>query len=171
MLTIDEGRKIAADYLRQLSDDLELYNNPIHEGCYGWVFAFQSRKFIQTGHFSDQLAGNAPLLLDRHTEKLHALGTADTVEFYVKNYVEFGDPFKRPGRFVEVSSCREGADKASAIREIRQYSEIGLTDAKVAIDKCLSGERQVIECRTLADAEHLVSNLSELGISAAQLGE
>lgn len=171
MLTMDEGRDIAKKYLPKLSDNLELYNNPIHQGSYGWVFGYQSRKFIETGNFSDQLAGNSPLLVDKQTQKLYVLGTAQSVDFYVKNYIAFGDPFKVPGKIVELLSWNVGGKKVAANREIRKYSDIGLKDAKLAIDRCLDGKKHLIECRSAEDAEQLVNNLYKLGFIAQQLGE
>ena len=99
------------------------------------------------------------------------LGTAQSVDFYVSNYIAFGDPHKIPGKLVELLSWNVGALKVAANNEIRKYSNIGLADAKLAIDECLDGKKHVIECRSAADAEQLIYNLSNLGFNAVQLGE
>ncbi|WP_422376467.1 YrhB domain-containing protein [Roseibium sp.] len=72
--------------------EISLYQAPIAEGKYGWVFAYQSVDYLKSGHFSDMLAGNAPLLVERTSGKLIELGTAYSVETYVENLEKRGDP-------------------------------------------------------------------------------
>jgi hypothetical protein len=55
---------------------------------YGWVFFYQSKAFLDQGTESAQLAGNAPILVDRHTGELRVLGTARPLEHYLKEYEE-----------------------------------------------------------------------------------
>lgn len=53
----------------------------------GWVFYWDSRRHQESGHFSDALAGNAPVLVDRTDGSVHWTGTARPVEEYVERYV------------------------------------------------------------------------------------
>lgn len=53
---------------------------------YGWVFYYQSKEFLDEGIASAQLAGNAPILVDRHTFELRVTGTAKPLEQYLKDY-------------------------------------------------------------------------------------
>ena len=53
---------------------------------YGWVFFYQSKEFLDEGIWSAQLAGNAPILVDRHTFELRVTGTAKPVEQYLSDY-------------------------------------------------------------------------------------
>lgn len=64
------------------------------EKPYGWVFFYQSQRFLETRDFSDGLAGNAPLLVTRAGE-LHDLGTAYPVEIYLQEYERSGSPYPR----------------------------------------------------------------------------
>lgn len=171
MLNIEECRKLAADHLRQLGSELELYQEPIHSGEYGWVFGYQSREFIRTGAISDALAGNAPLLVDKRNHQVHVLGTAEPTEFYLENYASFGDPHKVPGAKIELIGAREEAQKASAIHQVKKRSNLGLGEAKRAVDKCLSRKSVVIECSTISDAALLLHELEQLGFDARQVGE
>ena len=51
-----------------------------------FVFFYESSRYLETGAFEDRLAGNAPILVDRRTGELHFLGTAEPVEFYIKEF-------------------------------------------------------------------------------------
>lgn len=53
---------------------------------YGWVFFYQSKEFLDHGMASTQLAGNAPILVDRHTFELRVTGTAKPLEQYLEEY-------------------------------------------------------------------------------------
>jgi len=56
------------------------------EKSWGWVFFYQSKSFIETGDFREMLGGNAPIIVNRDTSELTYTGTAQDVEFYIKEY-------------------------------------------------------------------------------------
>jgi len=56
------------------------------EKPWGWVFFYQSKSFIETGDFREMLGGNAPIIVNRDTSELTYTGTAQDVEFYIKEY-------------------------------------------------------------------------------------
>ncbi|MBP2199117.1 YrhB domain-containing protein [Pantoea cypripedii] len=53
------------------------------EGCF---FCYESRKYLETGEFSSQLAGNSPFIVDKDNGDVHCLGTAYPLEKYLKDY-------------------------------------------------------------------------------------
>ena len=53
---------------------------------FGWVFFYDSKKHQETGDFRFSLAGNAPIIFDRHDGKLYSTGTAHPVEYYLEQY-------------------------------------------------------------------------------------
>lgn len=59
----------------------------------GWVFFYDSRRFLESGDPKDALIGNAPLLVDGRTGSLHLLGTERPVEAYLDDYRRSGDPY------------------------------------------------------------------------------
>ena len=59
---------------------------------FGWVFYFNSEKFIETEDLEHALAGNAPIIVDKSNSKLVHTGTSHPIEYYVANYVKNGDP-------------------------------------------------------------------------------
>ena len=71
---------------------LEILNDKIEEHEFGWVFYYNSKKFIETGDYQHALAGNAPLIVDRNTGQIVVTGTAHNTEYYTNNYKRTGDP-------------------------------------------------------------------------------
>ena len=47
---------------------------------------------METGHSSDQLAGNAPIIVDRSDGSVHVMGTAKPLQHYIAAY----EASKRP---------------------------------------------------------------------------
>ena len=52
----------------------------------GWVFFYQSKEFPDHGTLSEQLAGNAPIVVNRNTGELSVTGTAKPLDDYLKEY-------------------------------------------------------------------------------------
>ena len=91
-----------AQKMNSIGSALPNYVNPkvelqiIHESTethdFGWVFFYNSKKYIETKDISDALGGNTPLIVDKSSQKIFATGTAHPVSHYVENYIRTGDP-------------------------------------------------------------------------------
>lgn len=59
-----------------------------------WVFFYESREYLDTGDFSRQLVGNAPLIVDRADGSVHETGTSRPVERYIERHERriYADP-------------------------------------------------------------------------------
>jgi immunity protein 35 of polymorphic toxin system len=81
---------IARDFLSRLqvraNIDLALQPDSTIERDFGWVFFYNSTKYLETKNFRDAVAGNAPLIVDRDDGSVHLTGTADPVETYIERY-------------------------------------------------------------------------------------
>lgn len=53
---------------------------------YGWVFFYSSQKYEETNNFSDALAGNAPIIVNKFDHSIHITGTAFETEHYIAEY-------------------------------------------------------------------------------------
>jgi len=53
---------------------------------YGWIFFYQTKKYLQTGDFLDALAGNAPYIVNKYTGGIIETGTAKPIEDYIAEY-------------------------------------------------------------------------------------
>lgn len=146
-----------------------LLDTPIAEEDFGWVFGYQSVAFIKSGSLSDMLAGNAPLLVDRLTGNLFECGTAEPIETYISNFVNYGHPHRKGGKKLQLLRGKTGANKVSAARAIRDFTNCGLAEAKQNVDLCLDGISTVIECHTPEEAIALATELRQFNFDTEQL--
>lgn len=92
-MTQSEAEEIVQQYLRSQerggAPDLVLLKDGTMEREFGWVFFYQSKRYLETGNFSDILAGNAPLVVTKSDGRLHETGTAHPVEHYLERFVGY----------------------------------------------------------------------------------
>jgi hypothetical protein len=169
VITVDVAREIAKRHVQSLGEDLTLFEKPITFGDYGWVFSYQSKAFIETYEISDALVGNAPLLIDSDQGQIFTLGTAYEVSRYVHMYQQFGDPHAQPGSSLKLCGWRKGANKVMATKEIKEHTQLGLKDAKGAVDACLDGNTPIVQCADPDGAEMLAHKLSAIGFEIRHL--
>ena len=68
-ITRADAEAIARRELQTLQGDtveVAILEEHTREHDLGWTFYYESRRFLETGNPSDRLAGNAPLVVDRH---------------------------------------------------------------------------------------------------------
>ena len=53
---------------------------------WGWVFFYQSKKYIETGDIGEMLAGNAPFIVNKNNGQLYETGTAEDIEYYINEF-------------------------------------------------------------------------------------
>ncbi|WP_294223227.1 YrhB domain-containing protein [uncultured Shimia sp.] len=173
-ITFEKAHAIAARYVEGMStgieaDALVMSPTPVAFGDYGWVFAYQNRKFLDSGDFRDAIAGNAPLLVSKATGEIVVLGTAFSIDHYINAFLAFGDPHLVAGSTLQVKHWGD-APAMAAIKEIRQHSDWGLARAKKAVDRCQIGEQPLINCKSASDAMTLGVKLEKLGVSVQHIG-
>ena len=66
--------------------DIVILDDMTIEKDWGWVFFYQSARYLNTKDFSDMLFGNAPYIVNRYTGELRITGTAHPVEYYIEDY-------------------------------------------------------------------------------------
>ena len=86
-LTYNKAKILAQTWVDVMClNEAEILNEATITKAYGWVFFYQSKKYIETQNFSDQLIGNAPILVERFHGELKIFGTAYSIEHYLKEY-------------------------------------------------------------------------------------
>lgn len=69
---------------------------------YGWVFFYNSRKFLETGDLNEALGGNAPIIVDKEDGALYVTGTAEATEVYIKRFeAQRRSPLRRLIKWVQ----------------------------------------------------------------------
>ncbi len=65
-------------------------NDKTIEKAFGWIYFYNSKKFLETGNIIYRLAGNGPIVVDKETGAIIPLGTnkpvATLIEEYEKNW-------------------------------------------------------------------------------------
>ncbi|MCY1556249.1 Immunity protein 35 [compost metagenome] len=70
------------------SDELVILDAETIERSFGWIFFYDSKKFIETGELTYALAGNAPIIFDNRDGTIHVTGTSTGIDFYIAKHQE-----------------------------------------------------------------------------------
>ena len=93
-ISLDHARRIALILLESVEvldgDDAVLVGDPI-EFDQGWVFSYDSRRYVESGDLSAALAGNAPIAVLRDGD-VRVLGTAFPLDHYIAKLSERRSP-------------------------------------------------------------------------------
>ena len=91
MISIDIALQKVNSYLEEsdskLSGEVVLLEEETMEYAFGWVFFYQSKKFVETGNILLALGGNAPIIINKYDGNMHFTGTAHPVEKYIADYI------------------------------------------------------------------------------------
>ena len=89
MLTKSEAMELVSKRLKQMGtpddpfvvDDAETIVRP-----FGWVFFYNSKVFLETGAFSYRLAGNGPVIVNKHDGSVEFYGASKPVDVLIAEY-------------------------------------------------------------------------------------
>lgn len=115
------------------------------------------------------VAGNAPLLIDIATGKIHVTGTAQRTDYYIQNFRVTGDPHVEPVAAIKIMGWSEGARKVSAVTLLKENTPLGLGGAKSAIDTVLEGRDVEIVPSKGVETRELCAKLGEVGFTAKEI--
>jgi hypothetical protein len=92
-MTRDDARQMALDYLKQLEREtgyeLVMLDGSTLEREFGWVFFYNSKRYVDTGNIIHALAGNAPVVVTSRDRRIHVTGTAHPLEHYLAAFTEY----------------------------------------------------------------------------------
>src|SRR5689334_436209 len=123
MRTFEEARKTA---LAMLTPHLALLDSGTEEFRVGWVFYYQSARFIETGDLVDSVGGNAPIFVPRNGAPATFISYHRATTESMEAFSYCGDANARINPEVEITGWLPGALKVSAIQAIRTSSDLGL---------------------------------------------
>lgn len=87
MVTPEQARELAENELRQRygesAESLAIDDRATREEAFGWVFFYETKKYLNDGDPDGRLVGNAPIVVDRDGE-LHLTGTGEPLEYYLE---------------------------------------------------------------------------------------
>ena len=87
MLDEDKARTLAECWINLICEvECQIVDDSTIARPYGWIFFYQSKRFLETGEFGDQIAGNGPILVDRINFNLKTFGTARRIDEYLTEF-------------------------------------------------------------------------------------
>ena len=171
MFTRDEAIAAVEEFLSGGAEDTDsvIMRAATLEYDFGWVFFYNSREYLETKDDEHMLVGNAPLIFEKTTGRIVETGTAEPVETYIDAFRVSGDPHARPGLSVRIHGWREGATVADGVRVLRQFTMLGLGDAKAEVEKVLTGGEAPVTASSIDGANDMVDLLRAQEFLAEQL--
>lgn len=132
----------------------------------GWVFYYQSARYLHTQEVGDILLGNAPLFVARNGAKPTHIGYHRSTAESIEAFVSCGDPNANANAQVQLEGWEKGALAVSAVQAIRGHSSLGLAAAKLAVDQCLAGEVVRVDTPSVPAARELALELQRFHFTA-----
>ena len=94
MIDHEEARKLVIGFINanrrrteeEADDETVVMDDLTIEKEYGWVFFYNSRRYLETGDMNYALGGNAPIIVEKEDGSLYPTGTAEETEYYIKRY-------------------------------------------------------------------------------------
>lgn len=68
------------------SDEFVIVENLTMERQFGWIFFYDSKKYLETGNINDAIAGNGPIFVNKHDGKIEFYGSRKSIEEYILEY-------------------------------------------------------------------------------------
>lgn len=106
--------------------ELKILEEKTIEFEFGWVFFYQSKKYIESGNLLFSLGGNAPLIVDKHKKQIFRTGTAYPIEKYLDDYLIKHYNGLRGWKVVDSSTVSE---KSKWIKILKTSLELTSTEA------------------------------------------
>jgi hypothetical protein len=138
----------------------------IEEFDCGWLYYYQSARYLETGKFEDSLVGNAPIFVARSDGKAFFVSYLRPIVESLAAYRSCGNPNALQLAEVRLTGWLAGAQVVSAIQAIRRHSSLGLAEVKGIVENCLASQPSVVAVSTVEEAKALVAVLAPLGFQS-----
>lgn len=92
MIDKETAKKIACEYIETLffegSDEYELVlmDEYTIEKPYGWIFSYNTKKFLLTKDYGDALVSNGPVIVNKETGSLTPIGGGPFMKEEIREY-------------------------------------------------------------------------------------
>jgi Immunity protein 35 len=102
MIDFDTARQLVSEYLAKAEELMNAFGSelPDHkdnsrphlvvtevaEHDFGWLFAYNTKEYLETGEIGFALAGSGPIIVDRIDGQLYQTGSAHPVQYYLDQY-------------------------------------------------------------------------------------
>jgi immunity protein 35 of polymorphic toxin system len=90
VISAEDARRIAEEWLLRHVPDADgneiVLKGESREEPFGWVFFYNTRRFLEEGDWSYALIGNAPIVVLRASGEVRPTGTALPLDHYLQEY-------------------------------------------------------------------------------------
>ena len=89
MLTKTEALELVSKELQQrhsIENACVVVDKYTIKKAFGWIFFYNSKKFVETGIYRHRLAGNGPVIVNKHTGSIDFFGSNKPPEDIIKDY-------------------------------------------------------------------------------------
>lgn len=89
MLTKQQALELVSRKFQQMTtpdDPFVVVEEETIEKPYGWIFFYNSKKYIESGQIRFALAGNGPVIVNKRTETVEFCGTNRSVQELIEDY-------------------------------------------------------------------------------------
>ena len=90
MLTKEQATESVKNELRRRcqipGDSYVIVEKFTIEKHFGWVFFYNSKRYLETGNISDAIAGNGPVFVNRLNGRVEFCGSHKPIEVFVAEY-------------------------------------------------------------------------------------
>lgn len=88
MLTKDQAISAVNAELRRMNvtDTLEVVDSKTIEKSFGWIFFYNSKKFVLSGLAVDKIAGNGPVFVNKYNRDIKFFGSTPPLEEIIQTY-------------------------------------------------------------------------------------
>jgi hypothetical protein len=91
-MNIKDAKEIATKFINQNLQDFDhedefiIIDDVTIEKEYGWIFSYNSKKYIETDDFSYCIVGNGPIVVNKESGLVEELGGGPQVENFIAEY-------------------------------------------------------------------------------------
>jgi len=86
MISLSQAQALAQTALNHDDEDFVIVPGSTMEREFGWVFFYQSRRYLETGDLTERIVGNGPVIVNRITSQVTIFGSSQPIEHYIEKY-------------------------------------------------------------------------------------
>lgn len=175
MIDFSQALQLVEYYISKCSSDalplIVLVDETLDRDTY-WVFFYDSKRYLETNEIEYAVGGNAPIIVRKSDGNVMVTGTTESIEYYVNNYEETGDPHVEAVPTVRLFGVRKDLDMKTCLQSLRLLTSLSPIDAKAVLEKVAgSSESFSISASSNAEAEQISERLRECGWHTAVVRE
>lgn len=166
MINQTEAQRLVEQYIVDRYEDCGLMPEYTQVFSFGWAFFFQSKKYIQTRAFTDQLIGQGPLLFNKETGEIVPTGSGRSAQQYAEAYEAHGDPYAdlhRTRSAIKILGCTKTPPTVAAVRYLKQMADISSAQAHSYIKSALAKEPVQFGLKEPENVDLVVKQLTNYG--------